>query len=235
MARRDYEWERDRYRDADRWRREQLERERDRDRNRFGENRGFLDRASDEVRSWFGDDRAERRRDWDERLDEREERMERINGGTLHSRPGELMTRDVATVHPDDGIERAAKLMRECDCGALPVVNDTGRLVGMITDRDITVRLVARGRDTRSCRISDAMTRKTFACHEWDEIEGCMESMAHHQVRRLPIVDERDRVIGIVSQGDLAQFIGRSRRPGERRAIADVLTAISEPSSKAYR
>ena len=171
----------------------------------------------------------------DEQLHEREEEMERGNDGGLHSRSRELMTRDVATVHPDDPIERAARLMRECDCGALPVVNDTGRLIGMITDRDITIRLVARGRDPRSCRISDAMTRKTFACHEWDDVEDAMEAMAHHQVRRMPIIDDRDRVVGILSQADLAQFVGRSRRPGERRAIADVLRAVSEPSSKPFR
>lgn len=152
-----------------------------------------------------------------------------------HIRARQLMTREVATVHVQDRVERAAQLMRECDCGALPVVNDSGRLIGMITDRDIVMRLIARGRDTRSARVEDAMTDRAYACHASDDVEDCIEAMAHHKVRRMPIVDDRNRVIGILSQGDLATFAGHRRGAEVGRKVVDVLSEISEPSDRPYQ
>jgi CBS domain-containing protein len=125
--------------------------------------------------------------------------------------------------------------MMEHDCGALPVVDRDGRLIGMITDRDITMRLVARGMDARRARVGDCMTEEAFACHAYDSIESCMRTMSRHQVRRIPIVDDRDRVIGIVSQSDLAQHAGHHPGRGERRAMADVLCAVSAPTHVPYR
>lgn len=147
----------------------------------------------------------------------------------------ELMTRDVETVHPDDRVERAARLMRECDCGALPVVDERGRLIGMVTDRDITVRLVARGIDTRRARIDDCMSDVAFACHVDDSLEDCLRGMARHQVRRMPVVDSRDRVIGILSQADVAQHACERPGRGARRAVAETLGEVSEPSRSSHR
>jgi CBS domain-containing protein len=216
--------------------------ERDQDyghRERGRDDRDFFDRASDEVRSWFGSDAAEYRRERDgrerDRRREREQTFERMDENLDHVPARQLMTREVATVHSEDRVERAALLMRECDCGALPVVNDTGRLIGMITDRDIVMRLVARGRDTRSARVEDAMTDDAYSCHASDEVEDCIQSMARHKVRRMPIVDDRNRVIGILSQGDLAQFAGRRHGGEAGRKVVDVLSEISEPSSRSHR
>jgi CBS domain-containing protein len=201
------------------------------DRDRGREGRDFFDRASDEVRSWFGSDAAEHRRD----RDERERYRGRFDENLDHIPARQLMTREVATVHPDDPVARAAHLMRECDCGALPVVNERGQLIGMITDRDIVMRLVARGREIRSARVGDAMTEHAHACHASDDVEDCIESMAHHKVRRMPIVDDRKRVIGILSQGDLAQFAGHRRTGEVGRQVVDVLSEISEPSGRPHR
>jgi hypothetical protein len=77
----------------------------------------------------------------------------------------QLMTRRVASVHPATSVERAARLMEECDCGALPVIGDNGVLVGMLTDRDIAIRVVARGRDARYAIVADCMTERVFACY----------------------------------------------------------------------
>jgi CBS domain-containing protein len=140
------------------------------------------------------------------------------------------MTTDVICVQPEDSIQRAARAMRECDCGSLPVVDRFGRLIGVITDRDITVRLVARGVDTRQAVVEDAMTDDIVACNVNDSTESCLRMMARHQVRRLPVVDYRDRVVGIVSQGDLARHAGDHSGRGERRAVADALYKISEPA-----
>jgi len=155
------------------------------------------------------------------------------DGGAFRMPTRDLMTRTVQTVHPFDRIERAARIMRECNCGALPVVDDTGHLIGMITDRDITIRLVARGRDIRNARVEDAMTDETFSCHLRDDVEDCVESMARHQVRRMPIVDDRGVVVGIVSQSDLAQH-ARNRHAGEHQ-VAEFLSEVSEPTERPYR
>jgi CBS domain-containing protein len=193
------------------------------------EERGFLDRTTDEVRSWLGDEEAERRRRQDERGYRRGEDPLR------ELRAGDLMTSNVACVRPDDSVERAARVMQGCECGAVPVVGNDGRLIGIITDRDITVRLVARGIDIRRARVDDCMTDEAFACHVNDPIIGCMRTMSRHQIRRVPIVDDRDRVIGIVSQSDLVRHAGEHPGSGERRAMADVLCAVSEPTHVSYR
>jgi CBS domain-containing protein len=146
-----------------------------------------------------------------------------------HVRAHEFMTKRVASVHPATSVERAARLMEECDCGALPVVGDNGVLVGMVTDRDITVRIVARGRDVRHAIVADCMTERVFACYANESIAECMRQMARHQVRRLPIVDERGRLVGILAQGDLARHMARHPVPEERRALTHVIAEVSEP------
>ena len=142
----------------------------------------------------------------------------------------ELMTRRVATVHPVTSVERAARLMEECDCGALPVVGDNGVLVGMVTDRDIAIRIVARGRDVRNAMVADCMTDRVFACYATESIAECMRQMAGHKVRRMPIVDEGGRLVGILAQGDLARHAARHPIAEERRAVAHVVGEVSEPA-----
>lgn len=226
--------------------------------NREGLDRGWWDRTSDEVSSWFGDEEAERRRRMDEQRDASRNRdywrpedrgyplgftqSESPNRGSdryvqdWHRTPAHVvMTRDVATVHPDDAVQYAARMMADCDCGAVPVVDWQGRLIGMITDRDITVRLVARNVNVAQARVGDCMTERAFACHVDEPLENCMRQMSRHQIRRIPIVDDRNRVVGIISQGDLAHHASENRGMGERRAISDVVCAISEPSRRSYR
>jgi CBS domain-containing protein len=206
------------------------------------EDRGLMERAGDEVRSWFGDEEAERRRRIDYRRDlqrdsqrYREERQARSPYDYGNVRAGDVMTRSVVTAHPNDTVESAARLMGECNCGALPVVDDDGRLVGMVTDRDLAIRAAGRGKDSRRTRVDECMTTESFACHVNDSIKDCMQQMSRHQIRRLPIINDRYQVIGIVSQADLARHAGAYQGRGERRAMADVLCAISEPTYTPYR
>ncbi|MFL6467966.1 MAG: CBS domain-containing protein [Pyrinomonadaceae bacterium] len=225
----------------------------DRDRRNYGPNqhdRGWLDRASDEVSSWFGDTDAERRRERDEREGRssdsyNESRNSRMydsgrRGYQSHddrdfARASEVMSRDVVRVHPRDSLRHAARLMAGYNCGALPVVDSQNRLIGMITDRDITVRGVAEHRDAGQVSVGAAMTDETFACHVNDTMRNCMAAMAKHQVRRMPIVDDHERVVGIISQADIARHAARRQGDGERRAVADVLRAVSEPPDRPYR
>ena len=155
--------------------------------------------------------------------------------GLDEMRVHELMTRRVTSVHAATSVERAARLMEECDCGALPVIGDGGVLVGIITDRDIAVRVVARGRDARYAIVADCMSERVFACYANESVGECMRQMAHHQVRRMPIVDEHGRLVGIIAQGDLARHAGQHPVPHERRALTEVVSAVSNPAHMPYR
>lgn len=114
----------------------------------------------------------------------------------------QLMTRDVELVSPDTSIEEAARQMRNEDAGALPVGTDD-RLIGMITDRDVTVRAVAAGRFDAT--VGDVLSENIYYCFEDEDVERAATLMAEHQVRRLPVMNRDKRLVGIVSLGDISQ------------------------------
>ena len=120
-------------------------------------------------------------------------------------RISECMTPDVLTIGPDETLSDAAKLMLDEDIGVLPV-EDGDRLVGMITDRDIAVRAVAAGLDG-SARVREVMSEKVLYCFEDQKVDEVAENMGDMQVRRLPVVDRRKRLVGIISTGDLAREV----------------------------
>ena len=134
----------------------------------------------------------------------------------------QVMTTDVITVEPEATLTEAARRMRGLDVGPLPVA-DRGRLVGMLTDRDIAVRATAEGRDPRNTRVSDVMTRDVVCCFEDDDVLQAARAMAQYRKRRLVVVDAAGRVVGIVSLGDLAL---RARN----ELVGEALEAISQPS-----
>jgi len=195
------------------------------------------DRGEEREGLWVGVGDRERRGRLDDRI--RKRNSERALWPSLdrsdEPRAGDVMTGEICTIHFSDSVEKAARAMVRCDCGALPVVNDNGRLIGMITDRDIVTRVVAYGLDPRRSRVDECMSDRVFACYEEDLIESCLWLMSRHQVRRIPVVDDRDRVVGIVSQADLARHAGAFPGHGERRAFADVMCSISEPTPAPYR
>jgi CBS domain-containing protein len=149
-------------------------------------------------------------------------------------RAGDVMTQRVMTVYANDLVTYAARMMGDCDCGAIPVVDGRGRMVGMITDRDIAVRLVGKRGDIDRARVDDCMTDEVFACHISSSLEECMRTMSDHQIRRLPVLDDRDHVVGIISQADLAQHAVEHSGRGERRAFSDVMCAVSERTDSPY-
>ena len=126
-------------------------------------------------------------------------------------------------------------MMAGYDCGALPVVDRNNRLIGMITDRDIAVRGVAEMRDAGRMPVGSVMTDEAFSCHVYDSLRECMHAMAEHQIRRLPIVDDRGRVVGIISQADIARQAGGRGGQMERRALAEFVKEVSLPSNDPYR
>lgn len=115
----------------------------------------------------------------------------------------QVMTRDVTVVSPDDDLQRAAELMRDINVGALPVCNGK-RLVGMITDRDITIRAVAEGRAPSSVRVSDVMSSEVMWCFDDQTVGEVLQQMGDQQIRRVPVINRNMELVGVVSLGDLA-------------------------------
>ncbi|HEY5238333.1 MAG TPA: CBS domain-containing protein [Rhizomicrobium sp.] len=115
----------------------------------------------------------------------------------------EVMSPEVRIADPDDTIQDAAQIMEENDVGFLPVGEDD-RLVGMITDRDIALRAVAKGKDPHTTLVRDVMTTKVLYCYDSDDVEAAADNMAELRVRRLPIVNADKRLVGVVSIGDIA-------------------------------
>ena len=115
----------------------------------------------------------------------------------------DVMTQNPQVVTADASVQEAARLMKSEDTGVLPVVDSTGsrRVVGVITDRDIAIRVVAEGRSSATVR--DAMSTGVRTCKQDDDVKDVMKLMASEQVRRVPIVDDRGELVGIVSQADI--------------------------------
>ena len=125
----------------------------------------------------------------------------------------DAMTRDVRTATPAQSLTDAARMMKSEDAGAIPVEED-GRLVGIITDRDIVVRAVAEGIDPSLLLISDVISRPVVAVTPGQDLDEALELMAQYQVRRLPVVEEDDEVVGILAQADVALNV-MEKRAGE--------------------
>ncbi len=133
----------------------------------------------------------------------------------------EVMTSDVKIADPARSIQDAAKLMDQNDCGSLPV-GEGDRLVGMITDRDIVIRAVAAGLPA-STPIREIMTKELKYCFENDEIEDVAENMAEIQMRRLPVLNSKKRIVGIVSIGDVAR--------SDEECAGEALAGIAQPGN----
>jgi CBS domain-containing protein len=141
-------------------------------------------------------------------------------------RIADIMTRNVHVVSPDRSVQDASRLMAEFDIGALPVGEDD-RLVGMLTDRDITVRVVAEARSPVDCRVGDVMTRDIKYVYEDESTEDLARNMSDLQVRRMPVLNRQKRLVGIVSLGDLATAGDSLLDAG------DAVAGVSEPAGGA--
>ena len=134
----------------------------------------------------------------------------------------ELMTPSVSTVGSRASIQEAAELMRDHDIGILPVIED-GRLVGVLTDRDVTVRSVARGLDPRRTLVREAMTAHAVTCHQEDTVHEALRRMNEAAVRRVLVIDANERLVGMLSLDDLA------RTPGAWEQIGQLIEHVAHP------
>jgi CBS domain-containing protein len=124
----------------------------------------------------------------------------------------EVMTRDVRACEPNATVADAAKVMSQEDVGPVPIVED-GRLIGIVTDRDIVVRVVAEGRDPNATTVSEIASTELVTVSPDDDLDEALKLLAERQIRRLPVV-EGDRLVGIVAQADIAR-LGKDKKTGE--------------------
>jgi CBS domain-containing protein len=144
----------------------------------------------------------------------------------------DCMTTDLVTCHPEDSDAHAAQLMWESDCGVLPVLDDLGRVVGMVTDRDICMGAYTKGERFSALRVRDAMSTDGHHCGPADALEDALGVLARHQVRRVPVLDEDGRLVGLLSMNDVARsldFAERDERDFLNSAVVETLAAISAP------
>lgn len=132
----------------------------------------------------------------------------------------DVMTADAKCVGEDDTIRAAAEALAENRVGAMPICGNDNRLTGMLTDRDITVEVIAKGKDPDATKVSELAHGKPVTIGADDPVEEALETMKEHQIRRLPVIDGHD-LIGIVSQADIARNL-----PEEK--VGDLVEAISQ-------
>lgn len=135
----------------------------------------------------------------------------------------DVMTPNVEVIGPDASIEEAATKMRTLNVGLLPVC-DGNRLQGVVTDRDLALRAIAAGRDPKATKVRDVMTPDVVYCYEDQDVQEAARVMTEKQIRRLVVLDQNKRLVGIVSLGDLAVDAG------DESLIARTVGGISEPS-----
>jgi len=151
----------------------------------------------------------------------------------------QLMTEEVMVCTEADTLNRAAQLMWEFDCGCIPVVNvnGNGRLVGVVTDRDIAMAAYTQGKPLWGIPVTTAMARKAITCQADNSIEEAEALMRENRVHRLPVVDDNARVIGIISLNDVVREAQREASGGRRREVTGegvllTLAALCEPRSR---
>jgi len=148
----------------------------------------------------------------------------------------ELMTTDVGACRPFDTVDRSAKVMWERDCGAVPVVDQEGRAVAMLTDRDICMAALTQGRALGEIHVSSAMSRRLWSCRPQDDVKDAERVMRAHQVRRLPVVDADGKLLGLLSISDLARAAmspkgtRAKKKPVAASDVGETLGAISSPA-----
>ena len=132
----------------------------------------------------------------------------------------DIMTSNPSTVEPDKTVVDAARIMKQEDAGVVPVT-ENGRLTGMVTDRDIAIRVVAESKDPKSTTVREVASTDLVTIDPQQDLDGALRLTAKHQVRRLPVVQEDGRLVGVVAQADVA-------RQGDDTKTGQVVLEISE-------
>jgi len=129
----------------------------------------------------------------------------------------EVMTKNLVCCLPSDMVIKAAELMKSENIGSILVIDNeqTQKLVGIVTDRDLALKIVAEGRDAKSTNVEAVMTRKMVTCLAGDDVQKTLDAMAEHQLRRIPVVDNGNKVLGIIAQADVAMRVDQPEKTAE--------------------
>jgi CBS domain-containing protein len=129
----------------------------------------------------------------------------------------EIMTKNPVCCLPNDSVAKAAELMKSENIGSIPIVDNeqTEKLVGIVTDRDLALKIIAEGRDAKSTKVEAVMTHKLVTCHADDDLQKVLDAMAEHQLRRIPVVDNDNKIVGIIAQADVATRAGQPEKTAE--------------------
>lgn len=129
----------------------------------------------------------------------------------------EVMTSNPVCCLPNEVVSDVAQLMKSENVGSIPVIEnrETRELIGILTDRDLAVKVIAAGRDAANTKIKDVMRPDPFTCLESDDVQKALDAMSTHQVRRLPVIDQNRRIVGIIAQGDIATRLDQPQKTGE--------------------
>ena len=140
----------------------------------------------------------------------------------------EVMTKDPVCCLPDDSVTKAAELMKSENIGSIPVIENeqSQKLVGIVTDRDLALKIVAGALDAKSTKVETVMTRKVVTCRADDDLQQALDAMAEHQLRRIPVVDDNNRIVGIIAQADVATRVDQPEK------TAEIVKEISQANGK---
>jgi len=129
----------------------------------------------------------------------------------------DVMTKNPVCCQPNDAVVKAAQLMKGKDIGSIPVIESdhNKKLVGIITDRDLALEIVGKGRDPNTTKVEDVMTHKVVTCRTDDNLQMALDAMAHHQLRRIPVVDHDNKIVGIIAQADVATRTDQPEKTAE--------------------
>lgn len=140
----------------------------------------------------------------------------------------EVMTKNLVCCLPTDTVEKAAHLMKRDNIGSIPVIrNDqTFELIGIVTDRDLALKIVAEGKDSKSTKVETVMTHKVVACRDDDDLQIALDAMSKFQLRRIPIVNIDQKIVGIIAQADVATRVNQPEK------TAAMVKGISQSATK---
>ena len=140
----------------------------------------------------------------------------------------EVMTKNPVCCVPSDNVVKAAQLMNRADIGSIPIIETehTKKLVGMLTDRDLALKIVAEGRDPKSTKVEEVMTRNVVTCLMDDDLQKALDLMAEYQLRRIPVLDNSNGIVGIIAQADVATRLDQPEK------TAAMVKEISEPKKE---
>ena len=129
----------------------------------------------------------------------------------------EVMTKSPVCCLPNDMVVNVAELMNSGNIGSIPVIENeqSKKLIGIVTDRDLALKIVAKGLDAKSTKVEAVMTRKMITCRADDDLLKALDAMAEHQLRRIPVVDADHKIVGIIAQADVATRVDQPEKTAE--------------------